>query len=705
MQFQYAFVLLLLSAAVTAAVAAEGAPASTERGDRMIADYFRAETAAVAGGSLADVKTLEDWTSHREEYRRQLFDMLGLWPLPDRTDLKAVVTGRIDHPQMTVEKLQFQSRPGLYVTGSLYLPKGLPKPAPAILYVCGHGNVKKDGISFGSKASYQHHGAWLARNGYVCLTIDTVELGEIEGNHHGTYRDHMWWWISRGYTPAGVEAWNSIRALDYLQSRPEVDRERLGVTGRSGGGAYSWWLAALDERIKAAVPVAGITDLENHVVDGVVEGHCDCMYVVNTYRWDYPQVAALVAPRPLLIANTDKDSIFPLEGVVRLHAKVRNVYRLYKATDKLGLLITEGPHKDTQELQVPALHWFNRFLKGEDPQVENTAVKLFQPEELKVFTQLPADQRNTTIHETFVPAAPPPAMPESAGAWTEQRDAWLRGLREMSFQGWPAEAGPLDLQRVFSVERRGIRLSAYDFTSQPHVRLRLYVAHRPGLERADLVVLNAMDEQGWKEWLASMRPAFEAELKEETLPEPDEKAFTEAQEMFKRFKWGMAYVAPRGVGPAAWDRTEKKQIQHRRRFYLLGQTLEGMQVWDIRRAVQALRSVERMRGVPLWLQGERQMAGNVLYASLFEPEVARLDLWHLPKSHREGPTFLNVLRVLDMPQAVAMAAERSQVRLYQRDAAGWDYPAGVAAKLGWDPKQIQIRPLGNEPQMNANRRE
>ena len=102
-----------------------------------------------------------------------------------------------------------------------------------------------------------------------------------------------------------------MRALDYLQSRKEIDPERIGATGRSGGGAYSWFIAAIDDRIKVTVPVAGITDLENHVVDGVVEGHCDCMYFVNTYRWDYPQLAAMVAPRPLLISNTDKDRDLP----------------------------------------------------------------------------------------------------------------------------------------------------------------------------------------------------------------------------------------------------------------------------------------------------------------------------------------------------------------------------------------------------------
>src|SRR5262249_62251603 len=102
--------------------------------------------------------------------------------------------------------------------------------------------------------------------------------------------------------------------------RPEIDAERIGVTGRSGGGAYSWWITAIDERIKVSVPVAGITDLENHVVDGCVEGHCDCMFMVHTYRWDYPMVAALAAARPLVISSSDKDRIYPVEGGVGVHA-------------------------------------------------------------------------------------------------------------------------------------------------------------------------------------------------------------------------------------------------------------------------------------------------------------------------------------------------------------------------------------------------
>ncbi len=187
--------------------------------------------------------------------------MLGLWPMPPRTDLNVKITGKLERPKFTVEKIVFESMPGLYVTANLYVPKPAPKKAPTILYVCGHGNIVKDGVSYGSKTYYQHHPAWYAEHGYVSLIIDTLQLSEIPGIHHGTYREKMWWWHTLGYTPAGVECWNAMRALDYLETRPEVDPKRIGVAGRSGGGAYSWWIAATDERIACAVPVAGIADL------------------------------------------------------------------------------------------------------------------------------------------------------------------------------------------------------------------------------------------------------------------------------------------------------------------------------------------------------------------------------------------------------------------------------------------------------------
>jgi len=684
-----AFVLCICSQCLSADRSVIG----TSRGDQMLTEYFRAETAKLRGQCLTDVKTLDDWQAKRQVYRKQLFEMLGLDPLPEKTDLKPLVTGKVEHEEFTVEKIHYQSRPGLYVTGNLYIPKGLEKPAPAILYVCGHGRVKKDNISYGNKVRYQHHAAWFARHGYVCFVIDTLQLGEIEGIHHGTYRYKMWWWNSRGYTSAGVEAWNCIRALDYLQTRKEVDNERIGVTGRSGGGAYSWWISALDDRIKAAVPVAGITDLQNHVVDGCVEGHCDCMYLMNTYRWDYPLVAALVAPRPLLISNSDKDTIFPLDGVVRLHEKVRKIYRLYNAEKNLGLHITEGPHKDTQELRIHAFVWFNRFLKDDNPLIDKPAVSFFEPEQLKVFDELPADQINTQIHESFVAKAPEPSLPQSTDEWAKQRKVWMKALREKSFRAWPrlAQAGPLDVKRVFSVERHGVHFSAFDFTSQIHVRLRLYLVHPAGLEKSNMVILNVLDEQGWVEWLSAMRVGFADELNDQTLPEPDENAFKRYRGMFTNNKYVLAYLTPRGIGPVAWNTDERKRTQIRRRFMLLGATIDGMRVWDVRRAIQTLRTLDSAGDVPMALQGKRQMSGIVLYASLFEPDIVRLDLWHLPGTQRDGPTFLNVLRYLDIPEALTMAAERSQIRLYQEDDSGWRFPQAVAEKLGWPDDRFQMQ--------------
>ncbi|MCB1232618.1 MAG: acetylxylan esterase, partial [Verrucomicrobiae bacterium] len=431
------FLPILVLASVLVSPRSHGAgfadiPTDPKPGDAMIGEFFETETKRIANRNLANIDTKEDWEKVRDNYRRQLFEMLGLQPLPARSPLEPKITGSVENDEIVVENIVFESRPGLYVTANFYRPKTQDGPLPAILYVCGHGRVKIDGVSYGNKTHYQHHGEWFARNGYVCLTIDTLQLGEIEGIHHGTHNLNRWWWNSRGYTPAGVEAWNCIRSLDYLETRPEADATKFGVTGRSGGGAYSWWIAALDERIKAAVPVAGITNLHNHVVDGCVEGHCDCMFHVNTYRWDFPTIAALVAPRPLLIANTDKDRIFPLDGVVDVYQKAHHIYEVMGAGDKIGLTLYEGGHADTQPLRVPAFHWFERFLKGKDISDEiadTTAPKLFDPKELKVLDEIPADERNTAIDEYFTRRFPRSVKPpETTQDWSANRSQWMKRL-------------------------------------------------------------------------------------------------------------------------------------------------------------------------------------------------------------------------------------------------------------------------------------
>ncbi len=664
--------------------------------NRALQRYWeRQTTQAHAEGSLKSVTSAAQWNAGKTEARRQLFEMLGLSPLPPKTALQPTVTGVLTEDGYRVEKLHFQSLPGLYVTANLYLPEGSQKPLPTILYVCGHSVMKKDGVTLGNKTGYHHHGVWFARHGYACLILDTLQLGEIPGVHHGTHNLGRWWWLAAGYTPAGVEAWNCIRALDYLETRTEVDPRRIGVTGRSGGGAYSWWIAALDERIAAAAPTAGITSLQNHVVDGCIEGHCDCMFMVNSYRWDFDRVAALVAPRPLLICNTDKDTIFPIDGVFQIYTSVRRLYALLGREENIGLHTAEGPHKDLQPLNTGAFHWFERHLKGADPMAttDEAAKKAIQPEMLRVFTSLPADERNTSIDAEFVQVAPPPALPASAAEWAVQRDAKIAALKKHSFGAWPADAPTPTLTKVGASESGGVSLSAYDFTSQEPFQLRLYVAHSAALstDQLELTVLHALDQAGWDSFAATYQARFGKLFDPLSgTPQADEKAFAAEAKMFAANKWAMAYIAPRGVGPLAWTGSDKVQTHRLRRFNLLGETLQSGQVYDIRRALQALQKIHPNSTPRTWMAAEGEMGVNALYASLFESGVERLDLAKPPVSHWTAAPYLNVLRVLDIPEAAALASERTKVVLYTDTPERWNHLTATAEKLGW-PKNVQLR--------------
>ena len=660
-------------------------------GDKMLAEYFRAETARLQDRCLAGIDSIDDWKARRSKYREQLLDMLGLSPMPEKTDLQPVITGRLDEKEFTVEKLYFQSSPHLYVTANLYLPKNQSHPAPAVLYVCGHSQVISNGVSYGNKTGYQHHGAWFARNGFVCLIVDTVQWGEILGHHWGTYKENQWWWNSRGFTPAAVEAWNNIRALDYLESRPEVDKTRIGMTGRSGGGAYSWVLTAIDDRIKCAAPVAGITDLQNYVVDGAVEGHCDCMFFVNTYRWDYPLLAAMAAPRPLMLGNSDKDKIFPLDGIERLHSKVKKVYDLHNATTNLALLITEGPHEDTQDLQVPVFRWFNRKLKGEDPVIDEPATNFFKPEQLKVFTKIPEDQINTTIAEHFVPKGST-NIPQTADQWSTMRNEWTNALRTKVFAGWPDAPQTNHRTAVFKADRDGLRLSAYDFTSQSNVVLRFYVVESAKVKRPHNVSVEVVDQQKWQSSISALASKFSTELVEELKIcglETRSDEFDHLRSSLEANQEALVLFAPRGVGLSSWSGNERKQIHIRRRFMLLGQTLDGMRVWDIMRCLQIVR-LNRETSFPIQLRGAGDMGVNALFASLFEPNVRSLELTDLPPDLEHGPDYLNVLRVLDLPSTVGLAADRLPVTIIGQDSGRWESLSRLTTAVNLPSDRIKI---------------
>ncbi|MBX7166064.1 MAG: acetylxylan esterase [Pirellulales bacterium] len=686
----FALLLVAMTTPVSRAADAEPAPADARgQATAAIREYLRLRVQELHKAEPAATFDPATWQRRRGELRGQLFEMLGLAPLPEKGDLRATVVGQVERDGIVVQRLHFQSLPGLYVTANFYRPATVDQPLPTILYLNGHARNAANGVSYGNKVSYQQHGTWFARHGYCCLSIDTLQLGEIEGVHHGTYRLGMMWWIARGYTPAGVEAWNAIRALDYLETRPEADRTRIGVTGRSGGGAYTWWLAALDDRPACLVPVAGITDLENHVVDDCAYGHCDCMYHLNQYGWDFGTIAALAAPRPCLLANTDKDTIFPLSGVLRVHERLRRVYAGYHAAERLGLFISEGPHADTQELQLAAFRWMNRWLKNTNEPIEAPGEKPFTPQELRVFDQLPVDERNTTIQESFVriaDLAPATTMDD----WERQQATLIAALARQCFASRMQTEGSVSTDStapvavaaprvVADVQRHGLRLQSIEFTSEANLKFVVHVVTAADERPVDRIVFEVAADPAWERFVSRFGGSF-PELSPGSAP-----ATSTAAGNGTALAPGeaLACIAPRGWGPNAWSDDERFNTHLPRQHVLLGTTIDEGRMWDVRRAIQTL-SETGLRAPELELRGEGIAAGVALYAGLFEPSVTRFDLTSLPSTHREGPSLIGVERVLDMPQAVSLAFPR-QVTLHKADARAWQWPLAIAGLYGEKP--------------------
>ena len=138
-------------------------------------------------------------------------------------------------------------------------------------------------------------------------------------------------------------------------SRPDVDPERIAVTGISGGGAATFWVAAADERVKVAVPVSGMADLESYVPNRVINGHCDCMFLYNTFQWPWTRIAGLVAPRPMLFVNSDNDRIFPMDANERISNRLERLYSLYGAGDRVDAVVSVGGHAYRQDIRQAVL--------------------------------------------------------------------------------------------------------------------------------------------------------------------------------------------------------------------------------------------------------------------------------------------------------------------------------------------------------------
>jgi cephalosporin-C deacetylase-like acetyl esterase len=641
-------------------------------GDAMIEKYLAQEAAKLGEKVLDGAKTRAEWEARRPRLKQEYLDMLGLWPLPEKTPLNAKITGTVEGTGFVVEKLHFQSKPGLYVTGNLYRPTASggrrpPGKLPAVLYVCGHSNRGRDG----NKTAFQDHGMWFATNGYVCLVIDTLQLGEIPGVHHGTYgrpylhlkaygiknRDvleNRWWWQALGYTPAGVECWNGIRGIDYLVSRPDVDAERIAVTGISGGGAATFWIAAADERVKCAVPVSGMSDLESYVTNKVINGHCDCMFLINTYQWEWTTIAALVAPRPLLFANSDNDRIFPMDGNRRIIDRLRKLYKMYDRPELVDEYVSKGGHDYRPDLRVAIFQWINKHIKNDTGPVKDAEFKFFPNEQLRVFPKdddMPKDAINGKIDEMFVtPAAG--KLPEE-GKFAEWKQGMMKELRQKAFRPFPERIPHAELKR--------------EIDKLAKTRL---MGTESGIEVFTMDISGRDPDKEKAQWVIVANPA-------ENYAELGPRIATIGRNAHLLVPRGGRDNNPKSLIPdLSW--TMKSPPNYVERAHaLLGRTIDQGRVNDI---IATARSLQEA-GKELKVAGRGQAGILAAYAALLEPSITEVVVVDPPVSHREGPIFLNVLRVLDIPEALGMLAPRPLTLVNAKDRA-FDRTAEIYKRAG-----------------------
>lgn len=336
--------------------------------------------------TVAGLATSQQVAERQAYIRERMLAALG--GLPSRTPLNARTVGVLEREDYRVEKVIFESQPRLFVTGNLYVPKKGRGPYPGVLFPLGHELGGK------SYPVWQQMLGGLASKGYVAFTWDPLgqgervqlydaDLGESKLRHSTS--EHTMLGIQcllAGDSLARYTIWDGMRALDYLLSRPEVDSARIAVTGNSGGGTHTAYLAALDDRIHVAAPSCYLTswgrlletigpqDAEQILLPWIGSGldHADFVYAFS--------------PKPYLILSAIRD-FFSIAGTRATYLDARRVYRVLGVPDRLSMVEADDGHGYSKPRRMAAYRWLGRWLKGVDDQAPEPDVVMATEEELR----------------------------------------------------------------------------------------------------------------------------------------------------------------------------------------------------------------------------------------------------------------------------------------------------------------------------------
>ena len=332
------------------------------------------------------LKTKTDWLERQSLVWGKLSKIIG--PFPEKTPLNAKITGKLPRDGYSIEKILYESIPGYYVTGALYIPEGIEEKAPAIFYACGHS---VDGFR---ADMYQYICINLVKKGFVVFTIDPMGQGERYEywdpekeeprfpipDHEHSYAGAQC--LISGYSTARYFIWDVIRGIDYLLTRGEVDPDRIGMTGRSGGGNLTAYLGALDNRILATAPECYITGYE--YIFKSIGPQCaeQNLYQMISKGLDHADFIEARAPKPTMMITTTRD-FFSIQGARESYSESSRMYHALGAEDKLLMVEDDTVHRSTVKNREAMYAFFQKYLENPGSP-EDLNVEVLAPEQLWV---------------------------------------------------------------------------------------------------------------------------------------------------------------------------------------------------------------------------------------------------------------------------------------------------------------------------------
>ena len=334
---------------------------------------------------VSRLQSIGEWKQRQQEVRETFMNIVG--PFPEKSPLNPVITGKVKGDGFTVEKLYFESMPGVKVTAGFFIPEGKARKLPTVIFCSGHSD-----LAFRSDV-YQRMILNLVKKGFAVLAFDPFGQGErlqylVEDKTKSRFsptREHSYpgaQFFINGASAARYMIWDGIRSVDYLLTRKEVDPERIGITGRSGGGTQSSYIAAFDDRIKAAAPECYITsmeylwksmgpqDAEQNFFNGIVKGI------------DLADLLEVRAPKPALMITTTRD-IFSIQGARDTYMEVQQAYSAFGATENVEMVEDNDQHASTKKNREAMYAFFQKHLDNPGSSAD-LEVELFAPEALHV---------------------------------------------------------------------------------------------------------------------------------------------------------------------------------------------------------------------------------------------------------------------------------------------------------------------------------